>query len=138
MVNNTVYQFLGSKLGVEIFLKKREHKKRVHWNRRLRLPCTLCIWVSRKSHLNFTLMFQLRYYKMVQSLYKNWLLVSNITWGIWTTWDQQWKVQKVEIYTLYKIYIPSAKTLYTEDICNFSCHFWNHKSFFTTQILCIF
>ena len=28
MVNNTVYQFVGSNLGVEIFLKKREHQKK--------------------------------------------------------------------------------------------------------------
>ena len=28
MVNNSVYQFVASKLGVEIFLKKREHQKK--------------------------------------------------------------------------------------------------------------
>ena len=50
---------------------------------------------------------------------------------------------------LLKKYIPSAKTLYTEDLFNitfnycenspnFLCHFWNHKSFFTTQLVCIF
>ena len=46
-------------------------------------------------------------------------------------------------------YIPSTKTLYAEDLSNITfnycenspnslCHFWNHKSFFTTQLLCIF
>ena len=51
---------------------------------------------------------------------------------------------------LYKKYIPSAKTLYTEDWSDITfnylrensptdlCHFWNHMSFFTTQPLCIF
>ena len=51
---------------------------------------------------------------------------------------------------LSKKYIPSAKTFYTEDLSNITfnylcenlpiylCHFWNHKSFFPTQILCIF
>ena len=46
-------------------------------------------------------------------------------------------------------YIPSAKTLYTEELSsislnylfesspNFLCHFWNHKSFFMTQLVCI-
>ena len=34
---------------------------------------------------------------MVQSLYKNWLLVSKIKRGIWVTSDKQWKVQKEEI-----------------------------------------
>ena len=46
--------------------------------------------------------------------------------------------------------IPSAKILCTEDLSNNNlkhlcenspnsiCHFWNHKSFFATQLLCIF
>ena len=96
---------------------------------------------------------------MVESLYKNWLLVSKTTWGIWTTSDKQWKVQKVEIWwattfaqkiQLSKRYIPSVKILYTEDLSNitfnylcqnspnFLCNFRNHKSFFTTQLHCIF
>ena len=48
-----------------------------------------------------------------------------------------------------KKYIPSAKALHTEDLSNITfnylsekspnsvCHFLNHKSFFTTQLLCI-
>ena len=94
---------------------------------------------------------------MVQNLYKNWLLVSKITWGIWTTSGKQWKVQNIEIWWvtfvqkihLSKKYILSAKTLYIEDLSNITfnylcknspnslCHFWNHKSFFTTQLMCI-
>ena len=87
----------------------------------------------------------------MQSLYKNWLLVLKTTWKIWTTSEKQWEVQKVEIpwALLPKKYIPSAKTLYAEDLSNitfnylcesspsFLCHFWNHKSFFTTQFLSI-
>ena len=50
---------------------------------------------------------------------------------------------------LSKKYIPSAKALHTEDLSNITfnylsekspnsvCHFLNHKSFFTTQLLCI-
>ena len=46
--------------------------------------------------------------------------------------------------------MPSAKTLYTEDLSNITfnylcenapnylCHFCNHNSLFTTQLLCIF
>ena len=49
-----------------------------------------------------------------------------------------------------KNYIPSPKRSYTVDLSNITfnylcvdspnylCHFWNHKSFFTTQLLCIF
>ena len=73
---------------------------------------------------------------MGQNLYKNWLLVSKIIWGIWITSDKQWLVS-------------SAKTLHSEDLSNITfnycenspnslCHFWNHKSFFMTQLVCIF
>ena len=41
------YQFVGSNLGVEIFWKRGKIKKRLYWNRRLRLLCTLCIGISR-------------------------------------------------------------------------------------------
>ena len=147
MVNNTVYQFFGSNLGLRYFWKRGNIRKTVRWNRRLRLLCILFIAVSRKFHLDFTLMFWLRCYKMVKSLYKNWLknYMRNITWEIWTTSDKQWKVQKVDIgwatfvqkIYLSKKYIPSAKTLYAEDLSkitfnylcedspSFLCHFWN-------------
>ena len=51
---------------------------------------------------------------------------------------------------LSKKYIHSPKTLYTEDLSNitfnylsgnspnYSCHLWNHKSFVTPNLLCIF
>ena len=42
--------FVGSNLGVEIFLKKREHQKRMRWNRGLRHVCILCIEVSKKLY----------------------------------------------------------------------------------------
>ena len=88
---------------------------------------------------------------MGQNLYKNWLLVSKIIWGTWITSDKQWKAEKLKSngLLLSKKYIPSAKTLYTEDLSNitfnycenspnFLCYFWNHKSFFTTQLVSIF
>ena len=42
--------FVGSNLGVETFLKKREHQKRMRWNRGLRHLCILCIEVSRRFY----------------------------------------------------------------------------------------
>ena len=60
------------------------------------------------------------------------------------------KKLKFDGLLLSKKYISSAKSLYLEDLCNitFNClcenppnllrHFWNHKSFFTTQLFCIF
>ena len=82
--------------GFRYFWKWRNIRKKARWNRRLKILCTLWIGISRKFHLHFTLMFQLRYYKMVESLGMQ-KLVSKIT-GIWTTSDMQWKVQKVEIW----------------------------------------
>ena len=76
-------------------------------------------------------------------------LVSKIT-GTWPTSDKQWKSKKLKFDGLFsKTYIPSAKTLYTVDLSNINfnylcidslnylCHFWNHMSFFRTQLLCI-
>ena len=115
-------------------------RKRVRWNRRLRLLCTLWIGVSRKFHLHFTLMFQLRYYKMVQSLGMQ-KLVSKIT-GIWTISEKQWKVQRVEIWWSHsaKTYTVDLSNITFNYLCvdspNYFCHFWNHKSFSTTQLVC--
>ena len=68
---------------------------------------------------------ELSYYKMVQNLCKNWLLVSKVTWEIWTTSDKEWKVQKVEIrwVTFVQKYIPSAEALYTADWSNITFNY---------------
>ena len=42
--------FVGSNLGVETFLKKMEHQKRMRYNR-LRHLCILCIEISRKLYV---------------------------------------------------------------------------------------
>ena len=43
--------FVGSNLGVEKFLKKMKHQKRMRYNGGLRQSCILCIEVSRKSYV---------------------------------------------------------------------------------------
>ena len=43
--------FVGSNLGVETFLKKMEHQKRMRYNRGLRHLCILCIEISRKFYV---------------------------------------------------------------------------------------
>ena len=53
MVNNTVYQFVGSNLGIEIFLKKREHQKKGALKQKSEASLTVCIGVSRKFHLHY-------------------------------------------------------------------------------------
>ena len=42
--------FVGSNLGVEVFLQKWDNQKRMRWNRELRHLCILCIGVSRKFY----------------------------------------------------------------------------------------
>ena len=49
--------FVGSNLGVEIFLKKREHQRRMRWNRGLRHLYILCIGVSKKFYAKACLLF---------------------------------------------------------------------------------
>ena len=87
---------------------------------------------------------------MGRNLYKNWLLVSKIIWTIWITLDRQWKSKNMKFKRLYfsRKYIPSAKTYienlssitfnYCEASPSFLYHFWNQKSFFTTQLVSIF
>ena len=41
---------VGSNLGVKIFLEKREHQRRMRWNRGLKHLCILYIGVSRKFY----------------------------------------------------------------------------------------
>ena len=43
--------FFGSNLGVETFLKKMEHQKRMRYNKGLRHLCILCIELSRKFYV---------------------------------------------------------------------------------------
>ena len=45
---HSLIPFVGSNLGVETFLKKMEHQKRMRYKRGLRHLCILCIEVSRK------------------------------------------------------------------------------------------
>ena len=131
MVINNVYQFVGSKLRLRYFWKREKIRKRVLWDRRLKLLCTLCTGVLRKFNLHFTLMFY------TKSLYKNWLLVSKITWGIWTTSNKQWKVQKVESWWARYYFCPKT-TLYTEDLSNITFNCLCENSFFTTRLFYIF
>ena len=61
--------FVGSNLGVEIFLKKREHQKRMCWNRGLRHLCILCIFVLIGSLWPKYIMFEIQKYRGLISHY---------------------------------------------------------------------
>ena len=123
--------------------------KRVGWNRRLRLLYTLWIGASKKFHLHFTLTYykvlqngaKFRYAKAGFKIYRN---LNNFRQAVAS--PKSWHL----VGFCPKKCIPSAKTLCTMDLSNITfnylcvdspnylCHFWNHKSFFTTQLLCIF
>ena len=66
----------------------------------------------------------------MQSLYKNGLSVSKLTWGIWKTSEKQWKAQKLKFngLLLSKKYIPKAKTLYTGDFSNITSNYFCENS----------
>ena len=139
--------------GLRYFWKRGNIKNRVRWNRRLRLLCILCIGVSGKFHLSFTLIYVLA--KFLQHGAK---FIQKLTPGFRQLQTSSEKFKKLKFdglllskkIHLSKQYIASAKTLYTEHLSNITfnylcenspnylCHFWNHKWFFTTQLLCIF
>ena len=139
--------FLVLTSGFRYIWKWWKIRKKVCWNRKMRL-----LWsgISRKFYLHFSFMFSLlRYYKMVQRLGIQ-KPVSKIT-GIWTTSDKQWKVQKFEswwallqknTFLQLKHYVQWIYLTLLSTTCVDSpiylYHFWNYKSFFTTQLLCIF
>ena len=86
---------------------------------------------------------------MVQNLYKNQLLVSQIIWRIWITSESSGKPKKLKFTGLHLSKNTFLQLKHTEDLSNvifsYLCenspnsvrHFWNYKSFFTTQFLCI-
>ena len=90
---------------------------------------------------------------MVQSFYKNWLLVLKTTWGIWTTSDKQWKVQSWNLmgcfcpkntflqleHDIPKIYLTLLSTTCAKiHQITYVIFETIYKSFFTTQFLCTF
>ena len=88
--------FVGSNLGVETFLKKREHQKRMRWNRGLRHLCILCIGVSRKFYLKACLLFNC--FLVIKRIVK--VLFSFIPWLLNFTDLPNYGSNSRKIYTL--------------------------------------
>ena len=134
------------------FCKRENIRKRVSWNRRLRLFFTLCIRVSRKFCLH--LFFKLRYYKqndakVLQKLtsgFKNHMRnLDNFTQAVESS------ELKFDGLLLSKKYITSARHYITKiylTLLSISCVKIHqityvifetiYQSYFTTQFLCIF
>ena len=105
-------------VGLDI-LKMMEHQKKNVLKQKIEASLYTFDQVSRKFYLHFTLMFQLRYYKMVQSIqkvYKSWFQKLQEFEQIQTSSGKSKKLKFDGL--LSKKYIPSAKTLYTVDLSN--------------------
>ena len=103
--------------GLRYFWRRGNITKRMRWNTRLRLLCKLCIGVSRKFYLHFTLMFEITYgAKFIQKLtphFKNHMRnLDNFRQAVESL--KSWSLMG---YFCPKKYIPSAKT-YTDNLSN--------------------
>ena len=140
VVNNTVYQFLSSNQGVEIFLKKRKHQKKGALKSKIEASLYTFYWGFKKiafklyTYVLANTTKRCKVYTKTDSWFQKW----HEEFGQLQTCSGKSKQLKFDGLLLSKKYISSAKTLYTDDLFDFSCHFWNHKSFFTTQLPCIF
>ena len=135
MVNNTVYQFLGSSLGVEIFLKNREHQKKGALKQRIE-GSLYTLYSGFKK-----IPFKLYTYVLAQILQNGAKFIQKLTpgfknhmrnFGQLQTCTGKSKKLKFDRLLLFKKYIPSVKTLYTEDLTfnylcenspNYLCHY---------------
>ena len=124
MIKNTVYQFVGSTLWVRYFWEGTSEKRCIEmedWGFPVHLALGLTDSWFQKSYEGFE--------QLQTSIRKS----------------KKLKLDGI----LSKKYIPSPETLYTEDLFNITfsyfcenspnylCHFRTHRSFFTTQLLCI-
>ena len=139
VVKNTVYQFVGSNLGLRCFWKRGNIRKRVCWNRRLRLLFKLCIRILRRFYLH--LCFKLKYYiqngaKCLHKLtpgFKNHLrnlgnfrqaLESPKSWTLMGYFCPKNTFFQLEHY-IPEIY-PTLLSTTCVKIHQITCHFWNH------------
>ena len=146
---------------MKYFWKRGSIRKRVRWNRGLRN-----LWGFKKILCSVFLFFAK--YRILKALFSFifWLLNFSDLPSYGSNSRKRYALRLVSMFLgsisisgvklkfdellLSKNYIPSAKTLYTEDFSNITfnylCenspnslwHFWNHQSFFMTNFVCIF
>ena len=118
----------------------------VRLNRTLRLLCTLCIGVWRKCHLHFTFVLA----KIIRDGAKFiQMLTLGFKYHMRNLKNFRQAVVSSKNWNLMGFFVQTAK-IYTEDLSNITFnylhknspnyvyHFWNHKSFFRTQLFSIF
>ena len=116
MVNNIVYEFADSNLGLEIFLLKREHQNNGSLKLKIEASLYTLYWGFKKIPFTLYTYVLTKILQNMKNLYINWLLVSKIMWvfGQLQTSTRKSKKLKFDGLILSKKYIASAKTLYTK------------------------
>ena len=88
----------------------------------MRLIFTLCIGVSKKTHLDFYT-YDITKWCKVYTKTGSWFQKSHEVFGQLQTSSGKSKKLKFDGLLLSKKYIPSAKTLYTEDLSNITFNY---------------
>ena len=125
MVNNTVYQFVGSNLGVEIFLNKRERQKKgemKNWGFSVHFVLAFQGNSIHTLHLRFSQ--DITQWCNVYTKTDSWFQESYKEFGQLQTSSGKYKKLKLHGLVVSKECIPSAKT-YTEDL---SFNYWCENS----------
>ena len=153
------HQFVGSNLGVEIFLKNGEHQNKAALKyRRLRLLYTLCVGVSRKFHIHYTYVLAkilqngANFIQKLTPGFKRYMtnldnlrqaVESTKSWNLMGFCPKNTFVQKIHSFSqhiIYRGFISHYFQLLLWKFTKFLIYviFWNHKSLFTTQLFYIF
>ena len=140
--------FLVLTCGFSYFGKWGNIRKRVHWNRKLRLLCT--IWFQENSIYCFTPNTyvvaiilkngaKFRYAKVGLKNYRN---LNNFRQAVKSPKELKFDRRLSKKIHSAKTYTVDLSNITFNYLCvdspNYLCHLWNHKSFFTAQFLCIF
>ena len=130
MVNNTVYHFVGSKLGVAIFLKKREHQKKDALKKKVEASLYTLYWCFKK------IPFGLSTYVLAKILQNGAKFIQKLTPGFKNGMRNLYnfrqavespKKLKFDGLFLSRKYTPSAKT-YAEDLLNINFNYLYENS----------
>ena len=131
--------------GLRYFWKRGNMRKRVFWNRGLRLLCTL--WGRGFKKIQFTVYIRVlakmlqngAKFRYTEAGFKNYRNLNIFRQAVGSS--KRWNLMGF----CPKKCIPSAKVDSSNITFNYLCvdspnylyHFWNHKAFFTTQLLCM-
>ena len=132
-------------VGLDYFWNWGSIRKRLSWNRRLRLLFVLGFQESSIYNLHLCFSLDITKWCKVYTKADSWFQKSQKFEQLHRSSGKSKKFKFDGL--LSKKYIPSAKRLYREDLSYFTfnylcenspsylCHFWNRKSFFSSSVL---